>query len=133
MSNNTAWQTLSVAEFTARCCWFGWSPEILSEVGDLNESVARLKQSLSVWQTLTTQEFFESNNWNGLAILPNSSSAKRVVDENAVFDLSLPNHKFWQCFAWSNPTKIASDPISEQNEMTKAAAEFTLTDLSQLF
>ena len=129
MSLNVAWKSLSVAEFIDNCHWLGWQPEVITEVNELSRSLKELKQSLLGWQTLTTQDFFALNNWNGLSILPINVSETTAVYEKQTFSFTLKNKLFWTCFAWDGPAITAqkTKPIAEP------APEYTLDNLSQLF
>ncbi len=133
MSIDIAWEPLSVEEFLDNCNWVGWSPQMLSEVAEVSESIERLKFSLIDWKSLKTQDFFASNNWNGLAILPGEVDSAIAIEESHIFSLTLTNRDFWQCFSWLGPINLPSNTTSESDEVTNAAAEFTLKDLSQLF
>ena len=133
MSINIAWQCLSVGKFIDDCNWFGWSPEIIAEVDELSLSVYELKQSLLAWQTLSTQDFFALNNWNGLSTVPNTVGKEITIDENQIFSFTLANDRFWSCFAWLGPIDLPVTNAEKFEPIPEAASEFTLSDLSQLF
>lgn len=129
MSNDAAWQCLSVDEFISRCNW-----NVLPQISA--DSAIQLK-SLASWQCLTTQNLFALNNWTGQVILSDTFEQREITKQTIIFDLTLVTRQFWQCFNWSkNSSRTvnqADEAIENAIEAVVAIEKFTLNDLSQLF
>ncbi len=129
MSNDAAWQCLSVDEFINRCNW-----NVLPQISA--DSAIQLK-SLASWQCLTAQNFFALNNWTGQVILSNTFEQREITKQTIIFDLTLVTRQFWQCFNWSenssHTVNQADEAIENAIGAVVAIEKFTLNDLSQLF
>ena len=126
MSN--VWKCLPVREFISQCNW-----EQITLAKSAQSAVKQ--QSLSNWQCLTAQDFFNLHNWSGqAAFVDGLELATASVD----FSLTLESGQFWQCFNWlgekqTPPTEKVEQIIEHTEEAIAEVQEFSLNDLSQLF
>ena len=126
ISTETSLQLLS-QEFWQNYPWLGRQ----------NSSLPSNKQTLNTnkiedWSSHSIQDFFQNANWQGLQNNLISKVAKQIN-----LEISLTTADFFQCFAWEGKPKIAQKLTSQNSTVMKnlsgAAKQSTLSDLSQLF
>ena len=125
---SSAWKCLPVQEFIRQC---NWEQTTLAKSA---QSVIKRQQSLSHWQRLTAQDFFNLHSWSGQAVVDGLELATASVD----FSLTLGTGQFWQCFNWLGEKEtLTAEKVEQIIEHTEEAIaqvqEFSLNDLSQLF
>ena len=123
MSEQSAWQGLTVKQFFSQYNWQG---------PDLTQIEPTVKDALGQrpWQWQTVQDFFRANNWHGVTREPVNSA-----QGGTEFSLALSVGEYFSRFEWHGQPEIAAQPHLDIAPSSPASSDddLNLTDLSDLF